>query len=231
LPPKPKKIASIVRRFLLILSLYGVLTTVLLSIYILTIAQVRQHLGQVDAIVVLGCATQNGQVSGMLQERLNEAILLYQAGYAPYILVSGGVGVGNALSESAVMRAYLIEMGIPRDKILVENRSLRTWENLAFSKQVLAQNNLSSILIVTSSFHLARALFTANRMGFEQIHFSGAQSNAHDFQFFFNYLREVFALLYYIVASGYLHFNPATRARSQEVFYIPQVIARLDYNP
>lgn len=196
----------------------------LASIYIVTVSQVRQHIAHADVILVLGCAAPNGQVSGMLRERLNEALLLYYQGYAPYILVSGGVGPGEAVSEARVMQRYLLAHGVPLEHILIENRSRRTWENLSFSKQIIDRYNFRDVIIVTSSFHLARSISTAEQLGYEQVYFSGATSSAKGWQFLFNYLREIPGLLYYLVAPRYLEQNTQTRMLAREVPYIPQHI-------
>src|SRR5881398_1006341 len=66
-----------------------------------------------DAIVVLGAAQYNGRPSPVFRARLDHAAALYQRGLAPVVLVTGGVGTGDTVSESEVGRRYLLKAGLP----------------------------------------------------------------------------------------------------------------------
>src|SRR5207245_8424541 len=71
-----------------------------------------------DAIVVLGAAQYNGQPSPVFRARLDHPAALYQRGLAPVVLVTGGVGTGDTLSESDVGRRYLVKAGRPEAAVL-----------------------------------------------------------------------------------------------------------------
>src|SRR5881409_1444680 len=66
-----------------------------------------------DAIAVLGAAQYNGRPSPVFRARLDHAATLYQRGLAPVVLVTGGVGSGDTVSESEVGRRYLLKAGLP----------------------------------------------------------------------------------------------------------------------
>src|SRR2546426_7048671 len=66
-----------------------------------------------DAIAVLGAAQYNGRPSPVFRARLDHAAALYQRGLAPVVLVTGGVGTGDTVSESDVGRHYLVKAGLP----------------------------------------------------------------------------------------------------------------------
>src|SRR5437667_12246687 len=66
-----------------------------------------------DAIAVLGAAQYNGRPSPVFRARLDHAAALYQRGLAPVVLVTGGVGSGDTVSESDVGRRYLLKAGLP----------------------------------------------------------------------------------------------------------------------
>src|SRR5213079_1592868 len=66
-----------------------------------------------DAIVVLGAAEYNGRPSPVFRARLDHAATLYQRGLAPTVLVTGGIGSGDTVSESDVGRRYLLKAGLP----------------------------------------------------------------------------------------------------------------------
>src|SRR6185312_4888185 len=68
-----------------------------------------------DAIAVLGAAQYNGRPSPVFRARLDHAAALYQRGLAPVVLVTGGVGTGEVLSEANVGRDYLAHLGLPSE--------------------------------------------------------------------------------------------------------------------
>ncbi|HEV2109099.1 MAG TPA: YdcF family protein, partial [Thermomicrobiales bacterium] len=67
----------------------------------------------VDAIVVLGAAQYNGRPTAVLRARLDRALTLYQEGYAPLIVVTGGKQAEDITTEAEVSRDYLVERGVP----------------------------------------------------------------------------------------------------------------------
>src|SRR5437773_7349337 len=71
-----------------------------------------------DAIAVLGAAQYNGRPSPVFRARLDHAAALYQRGLAPVVLVTGGVGSGDSLSEAEVGRRYLVKSGLPEAAVL-----------------------------------------------------------------------------------------------------------------
>src|SRR5881398_3041724 len=70
-----------------------------------------------DAIAVLGAAQYNGRPSPVFRARLDHAAALYQRGLAPVVLVTGGVGSGDTVSESEVGRRYLVRAGLPEGAV------------------------------------------------------------------------------------------------------------------
>jgi uncharacterized SAM-binding protein YcdF (DUF218 family) len=117
-----------------------------------------------DVAIVLGAAVWGEQPSPGLRERLNQALTLYRRGYAPYLLVTGGLGEGKKVDEATVMKRYLVEQGVPEERILLENQAHDTYENLQFSKQLMEQHDLRTALIVSHGYHLARALEMAQSL-------------------------------------------------------------------
>src|SRR3989442_2111975 len=72
-----------------------------------------------DAIVVLGAAQYNGRPSPVLKARLDHAIALFRAGLAPVVIVTGGIGTGDHVSEAAVGHRYLRALAVPNSAIVV----------------------------------------------------------------------------------------------------------------
>src|SRR5690349_17687381 len=86
--------------------------------------------GQVGAALVLGAAQWNGDPSPVLRARLDHALDLYRRGQVRQIILTGGVGPGDVLSEAAAGKQYLIEQRLPAEALLLDERSTTTWENL-----------------------------------------------------------------------------------------------------
>lgn len=120
-----------------------------------------------DCIIVLGGGLDRntGEPLSTLAYRLDRAVGLFDEGYAPAIIVSGGQGADELISEAESMRNYLLRHGVPESAIIMEARSTTTRENMAFSKAIMDENGYESALIVTSDYHLWRAMQLADRAG------------------------------------------------------------------
>ena len=101
-----------------------------------------------------------------LRYRLDAALEYAEAYPHVMLVVSGGQGPDEDIEEAIVMRDYLVENGIAEDRIIVENRSTSTYENLLFSQEILPED-VTSVTIVTSDFHLQRSKFIAEGIGWD----------------------------------------------------------------
>lgn len=131
-----------------------------------------------DCIIVLGCSIYGTEPSPFLKGRLQHAEKLYREGYARYIIVSGGQGRGEYISEAEAMKSYLIERGIDSEKIIMEDRSVSTYENLKYSKYEMDEKGFADAIIVSNQFHLKRSSYIAKKMGIDAS-FSGVYLKAH----------------------------------------------------
>jgi len=159
----------------------------------------QEDLVPADAIVVLGAAQWNGRPSPVLQARLDRAIALYQQGYAPWLVLTGGSLPDDPYSEAAVGRAYAIAQGIPAEHILIEEQSRTTQENLRGAWELLSPHQARSVLLVSDPFHMARALCIARDIGFFP-HAAPTHTSPISEQFLSRLaydVREVLALLTY----------------------------------
>ena len=119
-------------------------------------------------IIVLGSGLNGDKVPPLLASRLDEAVKQYKKyGERPFIIVSGGQGIDEKVSEASAMETYMIERHqIPHRKMLVEDRSTNTEQNMAFSKAIMdahAQGKKYRSLFVTNNFHVFRASIYARR--------------------------------------------------------------------
>jgi uncharacterized SAM-binding protein YcdF (DUF218 family) len=113
----------------------------------------------------LGAATTDGVVSPVYRERINHGIWLYENGYVDYLILTGGTGDGNAISDALAAKNYAIGMGIPDHKILIEEQSTITEENLQNAKKIMDENALETAIIVSDPLHMKRAMLMAKDYG------------------------------------------------------------------
>ena len=150
----------------------------------------------VDAVIVLG-AGGNGETPALILWSRITAAAAYLEGHPDVpVVLSGGQGPGEAISEAACMRRELTAQGVEEDRLLLEDRSTSTAENFAFSKEILEAHGIDTdtavIAVVTSDFHCFRAHLIARRAGLTDIDVPAEVDwlllNAN------YYIREVFAL-------------------------------------
>ena len=125
-------------------------------------------------IVVLGSSLFGRQVPPLLAGRLDRGIeqraRARAAGRDAVVVVSGGRGPGEELTEAEAMRGYLLAAGIPGGAVLIEDRATTTEENLRLSREVLhAHGHDGPITAVTSDFHVLRTAFIAHRLGISAV--------------------------------------------------------------
>ena len=122
-----------------------------------------------DTVIVHGCALIHGdQISRILSRRLDLALKLYlRSGEKALLVVSGGKGSDETVSEAAAMRGYLLEKGVPNEKILLEDQSHSTRENLRFTDQLLLERGGGGrAALVTSGYHVFRCVWIAHELSF-----------------------------------------------------------------
>ncbi len=117
-------------------------------------------------MVVLGCQVKKSGASLMLKRRLDTAFEYLTEHEDMKVIVSGGQGADEPMSEAKCMFDYLTAKGIPSERIYIEDKSVNTAENIEFSKAIIEQNGLSpDIAIVTDGFHQLRADIFAREQG------------------------------------------------------------------
>lgn len=119
----------------------------------------------VDAIVVMGAAQYDGRPSPQLAARLDHAAALWPEDVAPLIVVTGGSQPGDRFTEAEASAAYLTELGVPEDAVVLENTGTNTVESLDGVAQILDAQGLESVLIVTDPYHALRSKLTAEEAG------------------------------------------------------------------
>src|SRR3954454_14285604 len=120
-----------------------------------------------DAIVVLGTAQFNGWPGPVFQARLDHALELWQQGYAPLLVVTGGKMAGDEFTEAEAAVAYLTQAGVPPEAIVTENEARDTWESMQSVGALLEARGLYNVILVSDGFHLFRSKLMARDVGLQ----------------------------------------------------------------
>lgn len=152
-----------------------------------------------DYMIVLGAQWKPEGPSDVLRRRLDKAAEYLNENPDTVVIVSGGQGSDEPISEAAGMRQYLANAGISDERILVEDKSTSTRENLLFSGRLLDREN-DRVVIVTNNFHVFRALRLAKKQGYENV--EGLAASAVTALVPNNLLREFLCVVYEFVAGN-----------------------------
>lgn len=145
-----------------------------------------------DYIIVLGAQVKENGPSAALKFRLDAAYDYLAENENTLCIVSGGQGANEPYSEAQGMYDYLTTKGISPERILMEDRSTNTSENIAFSAVFVDKEN-AKVGIVTNNFHVFRGVHLAKHQGIQNVCGIAARSNVY-FQPN-NMLREFFGIL------------------------------------
>ena len=129
-----------------------------------------------DYIIVLGAQVRESGPSVVLQYRLDAAIDYLNKNPDTICIVSGGQGVNEPFSEAEGMTKYLLENGIEKDRILLEDESRNTVQNIQNSKDIM-EELYNGVGIVTNNFHIFRAVQLAKAQGLKCVSGIAADSN------------------------------------------------------
>lgn len=105
---------------------------------------------------------------GELTERAEHGINLFKQGFSDNILMSGGPSCGLNSSCLEIMKNRAIQMGVPRDKILLDEESTTTYENARSCFEIMQKQGYQSAILVTSCYHTKRAKIIFNRFFYDK---------------------------------------------------------------
>ena len=157
-----------------------------------------------DYIIILGCCIRkDGSLTPLLKGRVDSAIRFEKEQYEKtgkhaVFVPSGGQGPDEIISEGEAMEKYLLECGIPKERIAVENRSINTLQNMAYSKEVIekaAGGDISgkNIAFATTNYHVFRGYIQSEKSGF---HAEGISAKTKRYFYPNAFLREFIGLIY-----------------------------------
>lgn len=152
---------------------------------------------EADYMIVLGCQVRGRKITRSLRYRLEAAYEYAEENQNTKIIVSGGQGFGEDISEAEAMKGWLVEKGIQPERIYMEDKSTNTHENMKFSREWIEGQSGSlenrKIVVVSNSFHICRALKLGQKQGFQNLEGLGARTDRILAVSY--YVREAFALL------------------------------------
>jgi uncharacterized SAM-binding protein YcdF (DUF218 family) len=163
------------RRVIRIVIRVGLAFVLLIFLYLsVTFVQVwlasrRDEARRSDAIVVLGAAEYDGRPSPVLAARLDHAILLYEKGIAPVIVVTGGKEPGDRFTEAGASADYLHKHAIPDRAILRETTGRTSWESLEAAARFLEDGGMKRVVLVSDPYHSARIKAIAHEVGLDAV--------------------------------------------------------------
>ncbi|MDP4127287.1 MAG: YdcF family protein [Bacillota bacterium] len=155
---------------------------------------------QVDYLIILGAGLNGDKLSWTLWERVNKGLTILQDNKDMKVVVSGGKGPGEWITEAEAMQRYLVEKGIAKERIIKEEQSTSTMENFRYTREILGkQANYKPsepVLVITNDFHMFRSKILARRNGLNPV---GVPSPTPWYLRPNVYLREYFAVVKSIV--------------------------------
>ena len=147
---------------------------------------------KIDYVVVLGAGLIGERVTPLLASRIRKGIKVYKDNPGSKLIMSGGQGPDEVVSEAFAMKNYALEQGVDEKDIILEDKSTSTEENIIFSKKFIPVDK--SFAVVTNYYHVYRALIQARTLGFRCIGY-GAPTK---FYFTLNaFIREFIGYLYF----------------------------------
>ncbi|MCD7746307.1 MAG: YdcF family protein [Lachnospiraceae bacterium] len=149
-------------------------------------------------VIVLGAQVKGTSPSRALKRRLDRAAQYAREHPDAVLILSGGQGPDEGISEAECMYRYLVEAGVSRERLLMEDQSTSTQENLEFSAKIILQRtndteNCEPTAIISNDFHIYRALLLAGKAGYRNAFGVPADSDVGMLPH--NIMREICALL------------------------------------
>ena len=148
-----------------------------------------------NTVIVLGCGIRGERVSVGLAKRLNKAAEYHKKNPDAVIIVSGGQGPQEDITEALAMKRYLVDKGIDESKIIMEEKSTSTITNFRYSREIMEREglSLSSVVFVTNAYHVYRAASYAKDEGFLEVNHLGTDIIWYTIPM--NYMREMLAVM------------------------------------
>jgi|694.fasta_scaffold26711_4 uncharacterized SAM-binding protein YcdF (DUF218 family) len=147
-----------------------VFISILIAWYLYTMLEVRFYSKKYyetksDVAIVLGAGTHDSILSPVFKERLEHSINLFNKKVVSNIILTGGYGDGQKISDSKVAMNYLVSKDIPISKILIEEKSTITFTNIINANKLMEDHQLKTALIISDPYHMKRSIEMCKKVG------------------------------------------------------------------
>ena len=156
----------------------------------------RAAQNETEYVIVLGCQVNGIYASAPLIRRVITAIEYLEKHQNAKVIVTGGQGPGENITEAEAMRRLLRERGIESDRILMEERAVNTMENFLYSDELYNLKD-KNITVVTADYHMFRSLAAAKKLGYQNVSGLSSKSQAPVLPVYL--LREYAGVVYYLL--------------------------------
>jgi uncharacterized SAM-binding protein YcdF (DUF218 family) len=192
-----KNLSNIIKKMLLVFVMVCTLSFVIIEGSIIAHSRNRNS-ENAHCFILLGAGLNGSSPSLTLLRRINTAVKQLEQNNKAKIVVSGGKGNHETSTEAEVMSNILQNRGIAAERIIMEDQSTSTCENLLYSGKLIDIDK--KIVIVSSGFHLFRAKCIAKKLGYKNIGGIGSRSPVLLLPNY--YVREYFAVIKELIAGN-----------------------------
>ena len=189
---KHKRIRKILLIFFMLIGAWF-----LIHALVITADGLSDRIHKADCILILGnTVNPDGMLSDRLRGRVEKGLQLYKAGFAPKIVVSGGLGK-EGYYEGIEMKKYLTERGVSDDAVIVNNKGVNTYETAKVFAKIAEKRNISSVIVISQFFHITRTKYILRKRSDANVY--SAHAEYFEWKDFYSVFREFFAFYAYVL--------------------------------
>ncbi len=195
----PRRVLIKIPKWLKVSVVSGLCLAIALACFLVTYGNTDNASFDEDAVVVLGAGVHGKTPSLSLAKRLDSAVEYHKKNPDALIVVSGGQGPQEDITEAEAMEQYLLDRDVNPEKIIKEDKAVSTFTNFQYSKEILDEKlgEDYSITLITSEYHVFRGFLCAKETGFENV--THMHSDTHPTYLIPGTTRECLAVLKFIV--------------------------------
>ncbi len=165
----PRRITRKIPKWIKVLIVCGLCLAITMASFLVVYGKNDTVKFNEDAVIVLGAGIHGKTPSYALARRLDSAVEYHKKNPDALIVVSGGQGPQEDITEAAAMEQYLLDRDVNPEKIIKEDKAVSTYTNFKYSKEILDEklDENYSITLITSDYHIFRGFLCAKELGFE----------------------------------------------------------------
>ncbi len=186
-----------IRNLILIMAILGLVLFLFFLINLISVANMAEPDSDYEVVIVLGAKVNGMSPSLALKYRLDKALEYISDREDIRVVVTGGKGSDEAYTESFVMKSYLINHGLDESRIIMEDKSTTTYQNLKNTRDMI---DAKKVLVCSNGFHTYRAIRLAKKLGFDAYPLNAKTPDIIKIRM---YIREILANIYISIFGAY----------------------------